>query len=190
MVLPSPSGNYYAPRDITVSAAGHIFVANTGRSQIVHYDPSGRVASEWGAPGKEPGQFNEPLAVTTGGGEVYVADYLNARIQVFTEAGKFLRMWPVGPWQGAQAGARPGLAFHAGRVYAAATTTNSILIFSTKGESLGTIQSPLLSDPTGLAVTSGGDLYIMNTGSGHITRSRLSPPTGLATETLAFAPPQ
>jgi DNA-binding beta-propeller fold protein YncE len=189
LVLPNPSGNYYAPRDITISAAGHIFVANTGRAQVVHYDSNGRIVAEWGAPGKEPGQFNEPLALVVGGSEVYVADYLNARIQVFSEQGKFLRMWPVGPWQGASAGARPGLAFHAGRVYAASTATNSILVFSTKGETLGTIQAPDLSDPTGLAVTPGGELFVTNTGSGQITRSKLSPQTGLATETRRFAPP-
>jgi len=52
------------------------------------------VERTWGAAGAEPGQFNRPRGVAVGpDGEVYVVDSDNARIQVFSPDGAFLRQW-------------------------------------------------------------------------------------------------
>jgi len=48
----------------------------------------------WGEIGVEPGQFNHPRGVAVGpGGEVYVVDSDNFRVQVFDASGAFLREW-------------------------------------------------------------------------------------------------
>ena len=44
-------------------------------------------SSTFGKPGNGKGQFSSPC------GRVYVADYSNNRIQVFTAEGRFLRMF-------------------------------------------------------------------------------------------------
>ena len=52
------------------------------------------VARSWGAAGTAPGQFNRPRGIAIGPeGEVYVVDSDNARIQVFSPDGSFLRQW-------------------------------------------------------------------------------------------------
>jgi len=50
----------------------------------------------WGSAGSDAGQFDEPsgLAVDSGG-NVYVADENNHRIQKFTSAGVFITQWGV-----------------------------------------------------------------------------------------------
>jgi streptogramin lyase len=192
-ILPPPPGNYYAPRDITTSPQGDVYVANSGRSEIVRYNANGAVVKFWGTNGEKQGEFKEPLGVTVGldkngAVEVYVADYANARIQVFTEEGKFLRMWTVAEWEKAPAWQRPGVLFHDGRLYVGAPAKEMILLFSPKGERLGAITSPEFHEPSGMAVSRTGTLYVMNVVSGHIVAVTLSPKTGAAVDVRPFAP--
>jgi sugar lactone lactonase YvrE len=192
-VLPPPPGNYYAPRDITASPQGDIYVANSGRSEIDRYDANGAVVKFWGTNGEKPGEFKEPLGVTVGldkngATEVYVADYANARIQVFTDEGKLLRLWTVAEWEKAPAWQRPGILFHDGRLYVGAPEKEMIVLFSPKGERTGTITSPEFHEPSGMAVGREGTLYVMNVASGHIVAVTLSPKTGGAVEVRPFAP--
>jgi hypothetical protein len=49
--------------------------------------------SQWGTSGSGPGQFTVPYGVAVGGGNVYVADYFNQRIQSFTGDGIYLAEW-------------------------------------------------------------------------------------------------
>ena len=52
------------------------------------------VVRSWGAAGSEAGQFMRPRGIAVGPeGEVYVVDSDNARIQVFSADGSFLRQW-------------------------------------------------------------------------------------------------
>ncbi len=49
---------------------------------------------KWGTKGDADGQFNDPIGVATDSkGNLFVADYLNHRIQVFDNYGRFLRKW-------------------------------------------------------------------------------------------------
>ena len=56
--------------------------------------PHYRVVTQWGTPGKEPGQLDsvQGLAVDSEG-VVYVADAGNCRVQVFASTGQFVRTW-------------------------------------------------------------------------------------------------
>jgi len=52
------------------------------------------VVRSWGTAGAEAGQFNRPRGIAIGpDGEVYVVDSDNARIQVFSSEGAFVRQW-------------------------------------------------------------------------------------------------
>lgn len=62
--------------------SGRIFVADTRRHQVVVFDRTGRFLDHWGRRGDEPGRFNAPTYIYWSGGRLYVADTLNARVQV------------------------------------------------------------------------------------------------------------
>jgi sugar lactone lactonase YvrE len=54
----------------------------------------GRLLFSWGEPGDGPGQFITPHGVCVDKrGLVYVADRMNARIQVFSPRGEFISQW-------------------------------------------------------------------------------------------------
>ena len=131
---------------IAVSASGDVFVTET--SGVRKYTSVGTEITHWGTAGTAPGQFDSPFGITVDeGGNVYVADTKNHRVQVFTGDGTFLTEWGslgIGP---GQFSAPQGIAVDvAGRVYVADSYNDRIQVFgpfttSTKSESWGKIKS-------------------------------------------------
>ena len=97
---------FYGPRGLAVDSQGRVFVADTGNKRIVIYDGSGTYLGEFGTPGMQLGQLDEPVAIALdAGGNVYVTDTWNQRVQVFTpDASRlFYRAtaeWAVSGWYG------------------------------------------------------------------------------------------
>jgi len=54
----------------------------------------GSFVRKWGGRGSEIGKLSNPTGLAIVDGQVYVADYLNNRVQVFTKEGAFLRKFP------------------------------------------------------------------------------------------------
>jgi DNA-binding beta-propeller fold protein YncE len=187
--LQMPEGGYYAPRDVFVAPDGEVWVANTGRAQIVRYSIGGTVVATWGEQGTNDGQFQEALGVAADGQEVYVADYLNARVQVFTKEGRFVRNWPVAEWQGGPTSDRPGLRLFAGRVYTTAPRQDAILVFSPTGERLSVAKSAALQEPSALTISHEGMLYVVNN-AGTVVSASLDRTSPLITGLKRFAPPE
>jgi sugar lactone lactonase YvrE len=68
-----------------------LYVAETGTHQIVAIDLTGNERLRFGARGSLPGQFNYPTDLCIDRkGNVLITDALNARIQTFSAAGKFI----------------------------------------------------------------------------------------------------
>ncbi len=62
---------------------------------LVKFSAEGQLLFSWGEPSDGPGQFNLPHSVwEASNGRVYVADWENHRIQVFTPQGEHLDTWP------------------------------------------------------------------------------------------------
>jgi tripartite motif-containing protein 71 len=103
-------GKFCAPCSIAVTPRGdYVFVAQSkgcACGRIQYFTPSGKFASEFGEWGVGPGQFRAPyniafkaceegLADTRGHGYgLYVADYHNKRIQVFSDEACEIRQDP------------------------------------------------------------------------------------------------
>jgi len=83
------------PFGVAAAPSGHIWVADTGHSQLVRLDPTNPGAElRVGSYGSGDGQFNFPVGVAVdGAGNVYVSDSDNNRIQKFDSSGAFLLKW-------------------------------------------------------------------------------------------------
>ena len=118
--------------------------------------------SDFGTSGSGNGQFQEPSSVTFDSkGNVYVADFWNQRIQVFSSLGHYLRSWPVPDWT-PQTYDEPYLAFDpaTGHILATDPQQHRILVFTLAGATVGAISSPDLSLPIGLAVEPGSRIAV------------------------------
>lgn len=74
----------FAPFGLCIAADQTLFVADGRANQCLHMTRSGKVLSEWGAKGSEPGQFLLPHCMAVDrNGAVYVGDVDGKRLQRF-----------------------------------------------------------------------------------------------------------
>jgi sugar lactone lactonase YvrE len=80
----------YAPSDVAVATDGTVWITDPQRWQVTGFSPAGAMRSIIHV---GPGRMM-PQAIAAGAdGEVYVADYLNSRIRVFSATSAELRSW-------------------------------------------------------------------------------------------------
>lgn len=79
---------------IATDPLGNAYVTTGAGVQV--YSPTGTLLNTIGSSGTGNGQFNLPLGVHIHNGEVYVVDFFNNRIQVFSLSGTYQRQWAVG----------------------------------------------------------------------------------------------
>lgn len=119
----------------------------------------------FGESGKGPGQFNEPTGIALIADEVFVADARNARIQVYSSAGDFRRMF------GEEFLERPmNISFKDRQLYVADYFRDSIEVFDFDGTHLYSItgtgedgQNNGLNSPGGVDVFDDGSLLVADT---------------------------
>jgi DNA-binding beta-propeller fold protein YncE len=169
-------GFFYSPHAIAVDAAGNIYVADSLNYRIQKLDPSGNFVKSWGKYGTGNGEFGgipdshqgpHAVALDPISGNVYVADTLNNRIQMFDSSGNYLD----------QLGGltRPsGLAFDgAGNFYVAEWSAhrikkfdknkNQLAVWGSQGSSDGQFQNP-----HGIAVDADGYVYVADANNNRI----------------------
>lgn len=166
--LQPPPNGFASPRGVAVTPQGTLLVLDSGHSQLVHYQPHGEVLRFWGIPGSGDTALQSPTGVAASDHEVFVADYGNARIQVFGLDGTALRRFPIDAWRSGDQRWAPGLAYRAERLYICDPADNAVLIFSTAGESRGRLTSADLHEPISVAVAADGRIYAGNAGTGTI----------------------
>ncbi len=86
-------------RAAAVSAAGRVYVADTGHERIAVFDGSGRPLGAWGTPGTTPGQLIAPLDVATdSSGDVVVVETYGSRspVYLFGTSLRFRAEWQRG----------------------------------------------------------------------------------------------
>ena len=90
----SRSLQFSFPRDIAFNASNNkIYVVEKGNSRVQVLNADLTFFSTFGKRGSGKGQFEEPCGIACDStGKVYVADWVNKGVQVFTAEGKFLRI--------------------------------------------------------------------------------------------------
>ena len=164
------AGQLAAPQGAAVSG-GEVFVADRDNSRISVFDAAtgefvrafGKnvdgsggntctTSCQAGQAGGAAGQLSYPSAVAIAGDELYVADYYNSRIDVFTTEGEFLRAFAKGvntddnsdicttscrgaDWGTAAGQLREpsGITVSGGQVYVAEAANQRVSVFTTAG---------------------------------------------------------
>jgi len=168
------------PASLAIAPGGNLYVTDLGQ-RVTVISPAGKVLRRWGRPGSGPGEFKfipgdpstpddvQAMIAAGAGGKVYVADSGNARVQVFTADGRFIRQF--GRFgQGKGQFQRPyDLAVDAtGAVYVSDDVAGTMTKFSPAGSVLWQIGGASASDPDLVgelkfsAIDSHGRLVVVN----------------------------
>lgn len=83
------------PTSLEVDANGYMYITSTyPNNNVTKLDKDGKFVTSWGWTGFQDGLFHSPTGITVGpGGQIYVADTGNDRVQIFDTSGKFLSKW-------------------------------------------------------------------------------------------------
>ena len=188
---PSP-GQLEAPDKLAFDTNGNLYVTEVGtqspadNSRIQKFSLTGEPLAQWGKFGSAPGQFITPVGIAIDQeGVIYVADVGNHRVQKLSPDGKALAQWhTVGSGTGESTEIGYDLALDAsGNVYVSdahpfSSGNDRIQKFSPSGDVLatwgGTGTGPgQFRNPTGLAVDSKGNIYVVDSDNNRI--EELSP---------------
>lgn len=178
------SGNsqFQQPLGLATDAAGNVYVADCGLSQVKEFSSTGTFIRKWGSTGSGNGQFSCARDVAIDGSGVYVVDYGNNRVQKFSSTGTYLTKWGTAGSANGQFASPISIAVDAsGHVYVgdfgAGTDTSDQRIqrFNTTGTYQATIGTAgsgpgQYGKPLGLATTAAGNLYVSDQTNSRIVK--------------------
>ena len=160
------------PAGIAVDkAARRIYVCDRQGHMIFVMDERGKLIRKLGSrgAGSRPGEFRFPSQVVVAGGELFVLDTGNTRIQVFDTAGHFRRALNLG-----YADRSTGLAVdNRGNIYISDSGLNQIQVLNHEGQTLysfdpTTIKGANFSHPSAMWVDEGGSMYVVDSQSNRV----------------------
>lgn len=160
---------------------GWVYVVDSGESQVEKFDLNGNHLATWGSEGAAAGQFRDGGRQVTVGldHKVYVADYGNFRVNVYSSSGAFQRTIPSpvpGPPEGGfNQASDVAVRYSTGDVYVTDTFNHRVQRFDSSGDFVqawgfrGTTDPYALNYPRGVAIDqSNGNVWINNTRQGNV----------------------
>ncbi|MBJ7330850.1 MAG: SMP-30/gluconolactonase/LRE family protein [Solirubrobacteraceae bacterium] len=172
------AGQLAYPRGIAIDGSGALYVTNTGNDRIDVFDKGGTQLRSFGKSGRAPGQFNNPTGVAAdAAGFRAVTDGNNGRVTILNPDGSVVSEWGS-PAPGPTILPRPvDVAFDAnGTAYVLDQRRARVVVFGRgTGLPVRTIASQgkaggQLLDPSALAISGGGTIYVADSGNKRIAR--------------------
>jgi len=120
-----------APRAIAADST-NLYVAT--KTSVLVVDQQGTTLHQFGSAGAGDGQFDSPFGLDVDEDCIYLCDYGNNRIQVFSKSGTFLRKWGTEGTASAQFKNPRSCAVAAGRLYVVDANNHRIQVFTTDGD--------------------------------------------------------
>jgi sugar lactone lactonase YvrE/predicted membrane-bound mannosyltransferase len=167
----------FGPRDIAITADGHVLIADTGNNRLIEYDQDGNAVRKFGSKGTSgsPLEFNEPSSVVTAAnGDMFVADFWNKRIVHLDKDLKSKGEIKVDSWGSTAVTDRAYLALLPdGRLLATDPTGGNVLVFAADGTALPPYTLPKESGqgtarPIGIATD--GTSVVVADSAGNVVR--------------------
>jgi sugar lactone lactonase YvrE len=170
---PSSEGKFELPNDADVDTAGNVWVADTGNDRVEKFSGQGQFLKKVGSYGTGAGQLRQPAGITMDpSGNAWVADTANNRIVEFNSAGSFVAAF--------------GKAVNKTKVESGGSESeqNSCTAASGNTCQAGSAGSAGLqfNGPAAIAATSGGNLWIADTGNNRLVKMS---PSGSLINTLS-----
>jgi len=161
------SGGVVTGLSLTTNGNGSVYTTGTGKITTGGTGTGCTINITAIVSSSADGQFSVPegIALDTSG-NIYVADNLNSRIQIFNSAGTFLRKFgSLGTADGQFNGPKSVTLDSSGNIYVTDRGNNRIEVFNNAGTflrkfgSLGTADGQF-SSPYGIALDSSGNIYV------------------------------
>lgn len=168
---------FLKPMSITTDKENNIYVADSGHHRIVVFNKNGKFLFEFGKYGLaypeagekanwNPGTFNYPygIDIDRNTGNIFVADMLNKRIQIFNREGKFIDWFPKEKYGGMADDIFPtDIAVDNNKVYV--LNPYQVVIFNVKGNFIKDFGMPgsgqgKLDRPNGIDIGTDGTIYV------------------------------
>jgi len=155
-----------SPYSIAVQETGRLAVTDIENHQVLVLNNYVRLEVAFGNYGSFEGQFDTPRGISfTPDGNLLVADTGNARLQLFSDGGTYLRQIPPPGVESPLHKPVRAVAAPDGRMYVADQTAGRIFVFTPSGMPAGSFmpEGATRFEPTDVELTTDGRLFVTDT---------------------------
>ncbi|HET8814502.1 MAG TPA: SMP-30/gluconolactonase/LRE family protein [Solirubrobacterales bacterium] len=155
------NGQLKSPADVAIDSKGNVWALDKGNNRIEQFNEKGEFVKTVGSSGTSGGKLSAPAGLAIDpSGNLWVADTANNRIEQFNEKGEFVLVF--------------GKEVNKTKVEAGGTEAEKNLCTAASGNvckaGVAGSGNGQLSAPRGIAATSGGNLWVADTGNNRIQK--------------------